>query len=133
MTNTPLPGGEEGISNCPPSASDEASSGKINGSSETRHVAPPDAVEQLSRRIQAIAERWKGVNGGIYTIRAMSLDMAHTLMEENALPCAHDWKVWPETDGLEQRCMKCGAYRRTPSCVSDGNPAGEDRDSGGTP
>jgi hypothetical protein len=44
-----------------------------------------DQIEQLSRRIQAIAERWKGINGGIYTIRAMSLDMAHTLMEESAL------------------------------------------------
>ncbi len=28
--------------------------------------------------------------------------------------CSHDWKVWPETDGQEQKCMKCGAYRRTP-------------------
>lgn len=25
-----------------------------------------------------------------------------------------DWQVWPETDGLEQRCMVCGKYRKTP-------------------
>lgn len=29
-------------------------------------------------------------------------------------PCKHDWHIWPETDGLEQRCSKCGEYRRTP-------------------
>jgi hypothetical protein len=57
----------------------------IKAGEARRYVAPPDVAEQLSRRIQAIAERWKGVNGGIYTIRAMALDMAHTLMEENAL------------------------------------------------
>ncbi|MBA1157739.1 hypothetical protein [Microvirga mediterraneensis] len=51
----------------------------------SREVAPPQDVEQFSRRIQAIAERWKGLNGGIYTIRAMALDMAHTLMDEHAL------------------------------------------------
>lgn len=28
--------------------------------------------------------------------------------------CAHEWAIWPETDGLEQRCRKCGAYRPTP-------------------
>lgn len=28
--------------------------------------------------------------------------------------CDHDWQIWPETDGQEQKCMKCGAYRRTP-------------------
>jgi hypothetical protein len=28
--------------------------------------------------------------------------------------CEHDWKIWPETDGQDQRCMKCGEYRRTP-------------------
>lgn len=30
------------------------------------------------------------------------------------IPCDHDWKVWPETDGQEQRCMVCNAYRKTP-------------------
>ena len=44
-----------------------------------------DQIEQFARRIQAIAERWKGANGGIYTIRAMALDMAHTLAEERAI------------------------------------------------
>jgi hypothetical protein len=29
-------------------------------------------------------------------------------------PCEHDWKIWPETDGQNQRCMKCGQYRDTP-------------------
>jgi len=29
--------------------------------------------------------------------------------------CDHDWKIWPETDGHSQRCMKCGAYRDTPT------------------
>lgn len=26
----------------------------------------------------------------------------------------HEWVIWPETDGLEQKCMKCGSYRSTP-------------------
>jgi len=29
--------------------------------------------------------------------------------------CDHDWNIWPETDGHSQRCMKCGAYRDTPT------------------
>lgn len=29
--------------------------------------------------------------------------------------CIHDWHIWPETDGQEQRCAKCGAYRQTPA------------------
>ena len=32
--------------------------------------------------------------------------------------CEHDWQIWPETDGQEQRCMKCGSYRRTPAGVN---------------
>ena len=28
--------------------------------------------------------------------------------------CQHDWHIWPETDGLEQKCSKCGKYRNTP-------------------
>ena len=28
--------------------------------------------------------------------------------------CDHDWKIWPETNGQSQRCMKCGNYRDTP-------------------
>lgn len=32
-----------------------------------------------------------------------------------AAPCEHDWKIWPETDGQIQRCMKCKAYRDTPA------------------
>lgn len=27
-------------------------------------------------------------------------------------PC--NWVIWPETDGLEQKCLKCGKYRKTP-------------------
>lgn len=37
--------------------------------------------------------------------------------------CDHDWMVWPETDGQSQRCMKCGAYRNTPSHIHDGRQA----------
>lgn len=33
----------------------------------------------------------------------------------NAQNCEHDWHIWPETDGQEQRCLKCKAYRRTPA------------------
>jgi len=43
-------------------------------------------------------------------------------MTERSQPnsaCDHDWKIWPETDGKEQRCMKCGAYRATPRCSPD--------------
>lgn len=29
--------------------------------------------------------------------------------------CIHAWVIWPETDGLEQKCLKCDAYRSTPS------------------
>lgn len=29
----------------------------------------------------------------------------------------HDWQIWPETDGQEQRCMKCGQYRKTPKAL----------------
>lgn len=29
-------------------------------------------------------------------------------------PHIHEWAIWPETDGLEQRCRTCGEYRRTP-------------------
>lgn len=28
--------------------------------------------------------------------------------------CEHDWRIWPETDGQEQRCWRCGSYRPTP-------------------
>jgi hypothetical protein len=35
-------------------------------------------VEVLAREIEVIANAWKGANGGIYTIRAMSLKMART-------------------------------------------------------
>lgn len=31
------------------------------------------------------------------------------------IACEHDWQIWPETDGLEQRCSRCGAYRPTPT------------------
>jgi len=34
------------------------------------------------------------------------------------LSCPHDWKIWPETDGQNQRCMMCGIYRETPSSAS---------------
>lgn len=27
--------------------------------------------------------------------------------------CSHDWRIWPETDGQEQRCSKCHTYRQT--------------------
>lgn len=33
--------------------------------------------------------------------------------------CNHDWRIWPETDGYEQRCSKCKAYRNTPQEVRD--------------
>lgn len=36
-----------------------------------------------------------------------------TPLHANA-PCKHNWQIWPETDGQEQRCMKCGEYRKTP-------------------
>lgn len=26
----------------------------------------------------------------------------------------HDWVIWPETDGQEQKCLGCGGYRKTP-------------------
>ena len=29
-----------------------------------------------------------------------------------AKPCEHNWQVWPETDGQEERCLNCGEYRR---------------------
>lgn len=29
-------------------------------------------------------------------------------------PCENKWVIWPETDGLEQRCECCGAFRTTP-------------------
>ena len=32
----------------------------------------------------------------------------------NAAGCVHDWAIWPETDGMEQRCRKCGELRVTP-------------------
>ncbi|WP_262027107.1 hypothetical protein [Microvirga sp. Mcv34] len=38
-----------------------------------------DLVERLAQEIQGIAEQWKGANGGIYAIRAMSLDLARVL------------------------------------------------------
>lgn len=28
--------------------------------------------------------------------------------------CKHKWVIWPETDGQEERCLNCGAYRATP-------------------
>jgi hypothetical protein len=28
--------------------------------------------------------------------------------------CTHDWHIWPETDGLEQRCAVCFDFRETP-------------------
>lgn len=35
--------------------------------------------------------------------------------EINLIPtCSHDWRIWPETDGNEQRCIKCNEYRTTP-------------------
>jgi hypothetical protein len=34
--------------------------------------------------------------------------------EQPAGECEHEWRIWPETDGQEQRCVKCGIYRRTP-------------------
>lgn len=33
--------------------------------------------------------------------------------------CEHDWKIWPETDGQSQRCMKCGDYRNTPANIHE--------------
>lgn len=33
--------------------------------------------------------------------------------------CEHDWRIWPETDGQEQKCMRCGAYRKTPKAHKD--------------
>jgi hypothetical protein len=33
--------------------------------------------------------------------------------EEATRTCNHHWQIWPETDGQEQRCMKCGQYRKT--------------------
>lgn len=29
-------------------------------------------------------------------------------------PGEHDWHIWPETDGMEQRCSECGIFRKTP-------------------
>jgi hypothetical protein len=37
------------------------------------------------------------------------------ILKPTSTNCQHDWKIWPETDGQEQRCMKCGEYRRTPT------------------
>jgi hypothetical protein len=47
--------------------------------------------------------------------------------------CSHDWRIWPETDGQEQRCSKCCAYRRTPREVLDAilhptKPVSEERE-----
>jgi hypothetical protein len=39
---------------------------------------------------------------------------ADTSMSVAPHECQHDWKVWPETDGQSQRCMKCGEFRDTP-------------------
>lgn len=30
------------------------------------------------------------------------------------IACVHDWAIWPETDGTEQRCRICKEFRRTP-------------------
>lgn len=26
----------------------------------------------------------------------------------------HEWTIWPETDGLEQKCILCNKFRVTP-------------------
>ena len=39
--------------------------------------------------------------------------------------CEHDWKIWPETNGQSQRCMKCGAYRDTPDTSQHQNTQGQ--------
>ena len=40
--------------------------------------------------------------------------MNETGQGEHLATCAHDWHIWPETDGLEQRCSVCHQYRTTP-------------------
>jgi len=32
----------------------------------------------------------------------------------NIFSCKHRWAIWPETDGLQEKCLSCGAFRATP-------------------
>lgn len=30
------------------------------------------------------------------------------------MTCNHEWIIWPETDGGQQKCGRCGSFRATP-------------------
>lgn len=80
----------------------------ILNDSAPAHSAPPSARQPVARQGEH--------NGGDY-------DMKHSASQPDtvAMPseCCHDWRIWPETDGYEQRCSKCNAYRNTPQEVRD--------------
>ena len=69
--------------------------------------------EMLERATAAFYEQQEGpinFTAGMRAAITAALSVSSTVRT-----CDHDWKIWPETDGHSQRCMKCGAYRDTPT------------------
>ena len=73
-----------------------------------------DKLDQFARTIAPYG--YVGGNAAITQFLAKAREhIAESPDTSTVRTCDHDWKIWPETDGHSQRCMKCGAYRDTPT------------------
>ena len=80
-------------------------------------VLPTDGTCTLTRPQHGAEEK-------VARIKAIGDEAAAVLSDTRPVrpaACEHDWKIWPETNGQSQRCMKCGVYRDTPDSSHEGN------------
>jgi hypothetical protein len=68
-------------------------------------------MDALHAEIRKIAEAWKGVNGGIYAINGMCLEIAHAFAPRLTAP-------------KPAECPSCGGTTsHTSGCQAEGNSA----------
>lgn len=85
-----------------------------------------DQRNQYQKKAQINYAAWNGTMLAFIRARGLEQDLtdfaggwACPIKPEPASDCDHDWQIWPETDGQEQRCMKCGKYRKTQSDIEE--------------
>lgn len=67
------------------------------------------AFRRLGDTPESLAEAWRGrlevLKGRTYPDWRTADPDKHI----NHVRCDHDWAIWPETNGRERKCLKCGA------------------------